>query len=162
MGKFSEISRSRVVEEIAGSIVFTPFWTLVPFSSLVIAISSVTQKVVTGVYQGVTTVELHVRPLFNPSIDSLLTDSQTLTAETEAYLITKYPDYLRCSLSWHCDFKSLQGNQEEFLTNYQGSLWLWWGVLSPWLIIIPLLFTKPQEPQSGGDNFERDTRNRSR
>ena len=56
-------------------------------------ISRVTQKVVAGVYQGVTTVELDVRLLFKHSVEFLLTNFQNLAAETAAYLTTKHPDY---------------------------------------------------------------------
>ena len=56
-------------------------------------ICRVTQKVVAGVYQGVTTVELDVSSWFKLLFVSLLTDYQNLAAETAAYLTSKHPDY---------------------------------------------------------------------
>jgi ribonucleoside-diphosphate reductase subunit M1 len=64
-----------------------------PILSLITTICRVTQKVVAGVYQGVTTVELDVSSWFKPLIASLLTIYQNLAAETAAYLTTKHPDY---------------------------------------------------------------------
>ena len=45
---------------------------------------------------------------------------------------------LRCPCCSHCDFKSPQGNEKEFLPSHQGSLRIWWGVLVSWLILISL------------------------
>jgi ribonucleoside-diphosphate reductase subunit M1 len=54
----------------------------------------VTQKVVQGVYQGVTTVELDVRfNLFYSHTMLNLYYEQNLASETAAYLTTKHPDY---------------------------------------------------------------------
>jgi len=65
----------------------------IPFSSLINTIYRVTQKVVAGVYQGVTTVELDVCRQSKPWVKSLLIYFQNLAAETAAYLTTKHPDY---------------------------------------------------------------------
>lgn len=56
----------------------------------------ITKKVIAGVYQGVTTVELDVSPTSLLSILHSRPDhffDQNLASETAAYLTTKHPDY---------------------------------------------------------------------
>lgn len=53
----------------------------------------IAQKVVIGVYQGVTTVELDVSLLGPNSSYFTSRYPQNLAAETAAYLTTKHPDY---------------------------------------------------------------------
>jgi ribonucleoside-diphosphate reductase subunit M1 len=54
----------------------------------------ITKKVISGVYQGVTTVELDVssQTSFLPRLFTIVF-SQNLASETAAYLTTKHPDY---------------------------------------------------------------------
>ncbi|KAE9386994.1 hypothetical protein BT96DRAFT_1005543 [Gymnopus androsaceus JB14] len=79
----------------------------------------VMQKVVQGVYQGVTTVELNICTMHFYSCPSHLTlpAFQNLAAETAAYLTTKYPDY--ACRPYRC-LKSTQGDKKELFTDLYG------------------------------------------
>jgi hypothetical protein len=76
------------VNPIESVLLSTPSY---PFSRVLS--SRVTQKVVAGVYQGVTTVELDVCPHDASFPVTRSTSFQNLAAETAAYLTTKHPDY---------------------------------------------------------------------